>query len=415
MAPQHGEESMKSNDAEGRFESHRALRTLAVGMLVGLAVIPLYALHGWKLGEFLSVTTVCIMLAGAALLVGGALGFLFGIPRSLQQEGPLERDEGNADSVRLTSQTATVGYRVNTNLEQISDWLTKILVGVGLTQINSIPGKLQEVIRYVAKGMGASASDEIFALSVLLYFVVVGFLFGYLWTRLFLAGALRRADLSAIGALATKIVKTDEKLEQFKKQSELDVKALNLAYQHLNPSRDLPEVTQEELNSAITSASRPIRVQIFNNAWQVRSETWQKEATKEKMERTIPIFRALIQNDPEEQYHRNHGQLGFALKDKRNPDWAEAEAELTKAIEIRGAWQDYGWLIYEFNRAVCRIMQDDAFGRGEPSDKATRAAILDDLRAASHANLFKLMARHPNIKQWMTLNKVSKADIVVKD
>ncbi len=405
---------MNSNNAEGRFESHKALRTLAAGMLVGLAVIPIYALNSQNFGEFLSLSSVGIMLAGASLLVGGALGFLFGIPRSLQQEGTQEREEGNTDAASLANQTPTVGYRVNTNLEQISDWLTKILVGVGLTQINAIPGKLQEVIRYVAKGMRSSASDEIFALSVLMYFIVVGFLFGYLWTRLFLGAALRRADLSAIGTLVTRIVKTDEKLEQFKKQSELDAEALNLAYRQLNPSRDIPDAPQEELNSVIAAASRPVKVQIFNNAWQVRSETWQEEATKPKMERTIPIFRALIQNDPEGRYHMNHGQLGFALKDKREPDWAEAEVELTKAIEIRGPWRDHGWLWYEFNRAVCRIVQDEAFTRGEASDAPTRIAILDDLRAAAHANLYKIMAGHPQIKQWMTLNKIKRDDIVSK-
>ena len=404
---------MNSANAEDRSDSHRALRTLAVGMLLGLAAIPLYALQGRNLGEFLSVFTVGIMLAGASLLVGGALGFLFGIPRTLQQEGTLESAEGTTNSIRPASHTPTVGYRVNTNLEQISDWLTKILVGVGLTQLNSIPSKLQEITRYVAKGMGASASDEIFALSVLLYFVVVGFLFGYLWTRLFLAGALRRADMSAIGALKDKIVQTDQKLEQFKKQSELDVEALNLAYRQLNPSTDLPEVSQDELNSSIASASRPIKIQIFNNAWKVRSETWREEVTKPKMELTIPIFKALIHNDPEGRYHMNHGQLGFALKDKRQPNWAEAEAELTRAIEIRGPWQDHGWLFYEFNRAICRIIQDDAFVRSNPSDPQTRTAILDDLRAASHANLFRLMESEPNIKKWMTLNEIKKKHIVV--
>jgi hypothetical protein len=89
-----------------------------------------------------------------------------------------------------------------------------------------------------------------------------GFLFGYLWTRLFLAGALRAADQAAIGMLVVEVQKvtekaetTERKLEALKKQSELDATALNLAYRQLNPDADLPRATQEELNTAVTSAS----------------------------------------------------------------------------------------------------------------------------------------------------------------
>jgi hypothetical protein len=38
--------------------------------------------------------------------------------------------------------------------------------------------------------------------------------------------------------------------------------------------------------------------------------------------------------------------------------WAEAEEELTKAIEIRDRVGDRGFLLYEFNRAYCRIRLD---------------------------------------------------------
>lgn len=392
---------MNPTSAQSNFDSHSALRVLAFGMAFGFVAIYLYGFH--KVSEFITVAIVGSLLAGASLLVGGAIGFLFGIPRTLQHEENL----GDSDKNTAANQTPAFKYRVNTNLEQISDWLTKILVGVGLTQLNSIPVKLQEITRYVAKGIGDSASDQIFALSVLLFFVVSGFLFGYLWTRLFLVGALRHADQSAIGALTSS-------LEQFKKQSELDVEALNLTDRQLNLSSDLPKIPQEELNTAIASASQQIKVQIFNKAWQVRSSTWRYEETKNKMERTIPIFKALIHNDPEERYHMNHGQLGFALKDKTVPEWAEAENELTKAITIRGKWETNGWLLYEFNRAICRIMQDRAFKEGKPSEAKTRLLILSDLQAAAEADLFRRSEIEANILRWMTINNINKNDIETK-
>ncbi len=56
-------------------------------MLVGLASVPVYAVHAGGQAGFLGVVSVGILLAGASALAGGTLGFLFGIPRTLQQEG----------------------------------------------------------------------------------------------------------------------------------------------------------------------------------------------------------------------------------------------------------------------------------------------------------------------------------------
>ncbi len=66
-----------------------------------------------------------LLVAATAMASGALLGFLFGIPRSLQAD----RDATREDSAPLSQ---------NTNLEQISDWLTKILVGVGLVQFGAI-------------------------------------------------------------------------------------------------------------------------------------------------------------------------------------------------------------------------------------------------------------------------------------
>ena len=75
--------------------------------------------------------------------------------------------------------------------------------------------------------------------------------------------------------------------------------------------------------------------------------------------------------------HRNHAQLGYALKDKEPPDFAAAEAELTEAIKLRNDDGDRGFLLYEFNRALARI---GAFGPNP--DPEVRAAIDADLKAA---------------------------------
>lgn len=400
-------------------ESQKALRLLAGAMLAGLLSVLVYAVHAGGKEGFLAVASVGVLLAGASAFVGGTLGFLFGIPRTLQQEGASSGSEANPATSDTASPGRRVDYRVNTNLEQISDWLTKILVGVGLTQIPEMRAGLTSLTAFAAQGLGPQAHSQVFAFALLSYSAILGFLFGYLWTRLFLAGALRLADQAAIGALVAEVQKvtdkaetTERKLEELKKQSELDAAALNLAYRQLNPSPDLPAVTQADLDAAVAAASRPIKVQIFNQAWQVRSDNWRDVSNKPKMERTIPVFRALIHNDVENRYHMNHGQLGFALKDRSQPEWAEAEKELTTAINIRGSWKEHAWLFYEFNRALCRVMLDPAFAQDHPSDPDRKTQILQDLRAAAHADDMRPVLKSDSvIRKWMSLNDIADKDL----
>ncbi len=398
-------------------DSQIALRWLGGAMLVGLLCIVIYAAEAGFKGGFFSIVGVGILLAGASAFFGGALGFLFGIPRTLQQDAPSSNPEGDPTAAKVSS--PGINYRANTNLEQISDWLTKILVGVGLTQIREIRDGLSALAAFAGQGLGPHSDTQVLAFAILSYFAVIGFLFGFLWTRLFLAGALREADQAALGNLVAEVQKatakaetTERKLEELKKQSELDASALNLAYRQLNPSPDLPKVSQAELDTAIAAASRPIKVQIFNQAWQVRSDNWRDVRKKPKMERTIPLFRALINNDVENRFHMNHGQLGFALKDMAKPNLAEAEKALTTAIEIRGPWEDHGWLFYEFNRALCGIMSDPALGQDLPSDPDRKARILNDLRVALHADDIKRILKSDKvIQKWMALNKVTQKDL----
>jgi len=407
---------MKTKDLT---ESQKALRGLGGAMLLGVLSTVVYAAHTGGREGFLAMVSVGVLLAGASAFVGGALGFLFGIPRTLQQEGASPSAEANSSGAEAGPSARRIDYRVNTNLEQISDWLTKILVGVSLTQIAEIREGLTSLTAFAAQGLGPQSQAQVFAFALLSYSAVLGFLFGYLWTRLFLAGALRVADQAAIGTLVTEVKRatekaetTERKLDELKKQSELDAAALNLAYRQLNPSPDLPQVVQNELDAAVAAASRPIKVQIFNQAWQVRSDNWRDVSNKPKMERTIPVFRALIHNDVENHYHMNHGQLGFALKDKTQPDWAEAEKELTAAIEIRGPWREHGWLFYELNRALCRIMGDPAFIQDQSSDPDRKTQIVEDLRAAVQSDdVERILRSDPVIQKWMSLNNISRKDL----
>ena len=108
------------------------------------------------------------------------------------------------------------------------------------------------------------------------------------------------------------------------------------------------------------------------------------------MELTIPVFRALIASETDG-YHRNRGQLGYALKDKPQPNYPGAKEALSEAIELRDDVGDRGYLLYEFNRALARILEH----QGNPPTEA-RADIEADLKAAEASNsLRRLIKRNP--------------------
>ncbi len=116
-----------------------------------------------KWGQFMSSLGCGVLIAGASLSGGGFLGFLFGIPSITQDP------------------RARIKY--NDNLVQISDWLTKIIVGVGLTQLYRIPGKVLQVGEAFQANFGAGDWGRNIAISIICYFFLLGFFMMYFWTK----------------------------------------------------------------------------------------------------------------------------------------------------------------------------------------------------------------------------------------
>ncbi len=374
-----------------------------IGILLGTGWIVAYAWQSKDWTVFLTTVGAACMLAGAFLITGVFLGFLFGFPHML----PGKSSGGNANPDQPAGKAPAVRYEVNTNLEQISDWLTKILVGVSLTQIGSLPGWLKKYAQFAAPGLGSYPNSQIFAIGIFIYYIVVGFLCGFLLTRLAIAGAIREADLEAdVENVAQKVADVASKVSEETKQKKTDEETLSAVQVQLNASRGAPLPSQEDLNAKIKAASPADRSQVYFLAREVRSQN--RETNKTKMERTIPIFRALIANEAKDKRdHNNHGQLGFALKDHDPPEYKEAEGELSPAIEIRDSQQATGALDYEFVRAFCRIkLENEALELGQPPSEETKRKILADLQKATQDNtLHKRIQEDETIKPWVEKNQ----------
>lgn len=156
--------------------------------LIALAAVILFAAfppsNGSSAPAAAGIIAAALLLALASGFVGALLGFLFGIPRRLQQtsNGEEARDLGIGP-----------GYETNTNLEQISDWLTKILVGVGLVQLAQITEIVNDLGNFVEKALGPGAG-RVIGVSLVILFFILGFLLGYVWTRIRLADEFSQSE-----------------------------------------------------------------------------------------------------------------------------------------------------------------------------------------------------------------------------
>ncbi|WP_035845402.1 hypothetical protein [Kitasatospora azatica] len=162
----------------------RRWQVIAVSTLVGVGLLGLL-LYTTAAPHPVSALGAGVMIACATTVGGALLGFLFGIPHAL--------GAGSQSSGQRTGQ-----YTTNTNLEQVSDWLTKLLLGVGLTQLGSLWQSARQLGHALAPALGGRVDAAPFAAALVLYFLVLGFLGGWLATRLLLAGALTQADGNAL-------------------------------------------------------------------------------------------------------------------------------------------------------------------------------------------------------------------------
>jgi hypothetical protein len=258
-----------------------------------------------------------------------------------------------------------------------------------------------------ARHWETTAPRGVLAASLIVVSLVWGFLVSYLLTRTRILRAFRRSEVEEVVRRAASLA-TGKVQQRIDDQATNDAIALSRAENTLNPAPGTPVPSREDLKEALQKASPTMLAQIFYRAQQQRRSTWRND--KPRMEATRPVFQALIDVDPDKRFHRPRAQLAYALKDSRIPDRAGAEKLLDEAIEIRGS-SSVGWLLYEFNRALCRIRSDPA-PSDQPSDEPRKAAVLADLRAASASNaVFGIISRDRDTVEWLRRNHLEPADL----
>ena len=217
-----------SRNREKHIRTRRLFTLLALSFGVGLVALALYSLnrdlardpgsastHGGP--RFLGIYGSLLMASFAALGTGGLVGFLFGVPRykterSGSTSGPAQTPPGAQ---------VTENYKPNTNLEEISDWLTKLFVGATLVELGKVPDLLVRFGAYFSP----APNDQHFVVSAAIYFAILGFFVAFFYASLELTETLNmpstlqttfttRAPLAEISTVETLSGKEGAALDQ---------------------------------------------------------------------------------------------------------------------------------------------------------------------------------------------------------
>lgn len=373
--------------------------------LVNLGIITAFATQYSSYSQQISVLSVGFAFAFAALIFGYFIGFIFGLPRTHPQESrSFESNNFNNTSNEERSTQYSL-YSENSNLENISDWLSKILVGVGLIQLTLIPTYLHKFTEFIEPALsGQQANMGIIGTPILVSCLFDGFLIGYLWTRCYAPTEFgkKRSELQNM-TYGMKTAKQDYEVISF----------VNLILNQDTKKKEVkPSIDHEDLGRRIREASEGTKAYIYFLTKEQRRGNW--ERNKQKIELTIPIFRALIVSNPKD--YRYHGQLGFTLKDQENPNWKEALNELDKAITMfpENEKSNYKYRLYRINRAVCNINLDPDFQNNSESKDPIKKSILEDISVCEPVEYIRDNFLKDSTKPfitWMKLNKVSMDDL----
>jgi len=354
-----------------------AIRKLLVCVAIGFTALILGATRRiyWEEGVVAKAIGYLTVVSGAFFVCGMLLGLLF----AFRPTGASQSSDDQSSSARPHPYT---------NLEEIADWLTKLILGAGLVNLRQMQGPLRQLAYFMAKGVDplpfrpeAKLGSPTVALAVMGFFSASGVLYGYLWKR-----------------YETAVVSDT---------SWADTSALALVTRWLNAPNTPDDQTRADMMNAIKSASLAAKKRIF-----LQAEQYRKPSTQDVNDRSLPVFQALVEADLQEIFHRNRGQYALALmgktQDPKNPDddWKRALDLLNNATRIRDGSGDQGWREYELARAVCQIHLDPNFKTKQPSNAALKKSILDDLNKATQVAVAvsKAIDSDDVIDAWKKLN-----------
>lgn len=138
---------------------------LTAAALFGIGCQFLFAASHGSISGGLQTFSHSVMVSLAASAAGAFLGFLFGVPRHPDNSGGNQKNETT--------------IRANNNFQEISDWLTKILVGIGLVELKPIASGFGQLVSLASETL---RFPDVYVASIVITYTVFGFVLAYIWT-----------------------------------------------------------------------------------------------------------------------------------------------------------------------------------------------------------------------------------------
>jgi hypothetical protein len=167
------ETELEKEKNTGKEAETSILLTLYMGLFLGMVPVVGFPITIQEMGG--KILFIGLTLGIAAFISSFFLGTLFGMPKRNNQKG-----KNNS---------------FNNSLLDISDWLTKIIVGLALVNLKEIPDYIISFGEYIRV---ASKYDSkllnIYTIGILFYFGFLGLFIGYNYMRLVLSNKYKFAD-----------------------------------------------------------------------------------------------------------------------------------------------------------------------------------------------------------------------------
>ncbi|GAB2488623.1 hypothetical protein GCM10027164_17290 [Algoriphagus taiwanensis] len=191
------------------------------------------------------------MISLAAFSISFFVGILFGMPK---------RKDNDSDN-----------YTLNNSLVEISEWLTKIIVGLSLVNLQNIPPYLVKIGNYIeiTTQLKNITSLKIISISLIIYYSFLGLYFGYNYMRIFLSLKYRDVDnemVKEIDKLKQEIDAKKEAVEKLETKTNLVEAALKSSVKSENEINEI-----KNLNTEISQKIELLKLKAFEKTDKVNN------------------------------------------------------------------------------------------------------------------------------------------------
>ena len=278
----HNESELKKEKKTIKEAETSILLTLYMGLFLGMVPIIGFPVTIPEMGG--KILFIGIILGIASFISSFFTGTLFGMPKR----------NNNKES----------DYSLNNSLVEISEWLTKIIVGLGLVNLKEIPGYLTSLGEYVrASSKYDGQLLNIYSIGIVIYFGFLGLYIGYNYMRLVLSNKYKYADDNLIRKelemANEKINKVKEKIQE-KDLQIIQTQGLVQEKEQLTKTL-LTKVNENDPSMANTNIEAAINEIISQTKIKKQSENIKSDVDKMIDEAKLKLHKGLILNHDDPQ------------------------------------------------------------------------------------------------------------------